>query len=127
MAMASDKKTVFVVDDDRDLGALITHVLEGSFRIEYFAAPTAALAALTQGASPDLLLLDVMMPGIDGFLALAKRARALPHLAQVPIIFLTTRGGFQDVVTGINAGARHYVVKPFKAADLLAKVQKTLA
>jgi len=123
--MTRGRKTIFVVDDDPDLLALITHLLGKEYDVRSSIDPVAALATLTKGPAPDLLLFDVMMPGMDG-LALAKKAKELPHLATVPLVFLTTRGGLQDVVAGINAGARHYVTKPFKAVDLLAKIEKVL-
>jgi DNA-binding response OmpR family regulator len=123
--MTSARKTIFVVDDDPDLVSLIKLMIGSAYAVTTSTDPTAALATLTKGPAPDLLIFDVMMPGMDG-LTLAKHVRALPHLAAVPLIFLTTRGGLQDVVAGINAGARHYITKPFKAANLLEKVEKLL-
>ncbi len=124
-SMSIGRKTVFVVDDDPDLLTLIGHLLGTMYDVRSSTDPVAALATLAKGPAPDLLLLDVMMPGMDG-LTLAKKLELLPHLATVPLVFLTTRGGLQDVVAGINAGARHYVTKPFKAVDLLAKIDKVL-
>ncbi len=123
--MSEERKTVFVVDDDPDLGVLLTRLLETKYNVRYSSDPVSALTMLAQGPPPHLFLFDVMMPVLDGF-ALAKRVKAIPSLANVPLIFLTTRGGMKDVVSGINTGARHYVTKPFKAADLLAKIEKTL-
>jgi DNA-binding response OmpR family regulator len=71
--------------------------------------------------APDALVCDIMMPRMDG-LELAKSMRKDATLQRVPILFLTARGSALDVITGINAGARHYVTKPFKIADVLAKV-----
>jgi DNA-binding response OmpR family regulator len=74
---------------------------------------------------PQLVILDVMMPGLDGY-AVAQRLRLIPTLKNVAIIFLTAKGGPMDVVKGIQSGARFYVSKPFKMDDLLAKVRKAL-
>src|SRR5205085_6982776 len=85
-----------------------------------------ALEMLTRmKPSPELLIMDVMMPRMDG-LQLASKLKADVHLRGVPIIFLTGRDSPKDVVQGINMGARHYLTKPFKIQDLLAKVAKTL-
>lgn len=74
---------------------------------------------------PHLLLLDVMMPGLDG-LAVARQVRELPGMKTVPIIFLTAKDGPHDVIKGIQSGARHYITKPFKIDDVVAKVKKIL-
>ena len=71
---------------------------------------------------PSLLICDVMMPSIDGF-SLAKLVRAKKELSSMPIIFLTAKTNPLDVVKGIQAGARHYVTKPFSVKELLAKVE----
>jgi DNA-binding response OmpR family regulator len=84
-----------------------------------------ALDLLGRMKAPDLLILDVMMPHMDG-LDLAHNVKADARLKAVPIIFLTGRDSMRDVVEGINAGARHYLTKPFKIPDLLAKVAKVV-
>jgi DNA-binding response OmpR family regulator len=81
--------------------------------------------ALAEKTRPNLLILDVMMPGMDGF-QLATRVRAVPEIKNSPIIFLTARDGPLDTIKGIQSGARHYLTKPFKIDDLLTKVKKIL-
>lgn len=73
---------------------------------------------------PDVagLVCDIMMPRLDG-LSLARVLKKTPRLARLPILFLTAKGNPVDVVAGINAGARHYVTKPFKVVDVIAKVK----
>jgi DNA-binding response OmpR family regulator len=85
---------------------------------------SALLLAVTP-PRPSLLLLDVMMPGLDG-LAVATEVKKTPDLKGVPIIFLTAKSGATDVIKGIQVGARHYITKPFKIDDVLAKVKKAL-
>jgi DNA-binding response OmpR family regulator len=84
-----------------------------------------ALAAAGRQPPPDLLLLDVMMPGMDGH-AVAAAARLLPGLKSVPIIFLTAKTGPAEVIKGIQSGARHYITKPFKIDDLVTRVKKAI-
>ena len=92
-----------------------------------FVAPdgVTALEVLAQIKTPDGIVLDVMMPRIDGF-ELARRIKADPRLQRVPILFLTAKTGALDVIAGINAGARHYVTKPFKMPDLLARLGRMI-
>src|ERR1041384_6617712 len=85
----------------------------------------AALPLAEQQPRPALLMLDVMMPGLDG-LGVALEAKKRPTLKGIPIIFLTAKSGATDVIKGIQAGARHYITKPFKIDDVLAKVKKAL-
>src|SRR5262245_54234254 len=81
--------------------------------------------ALADRIRPNLVLLDVMMPGLDGYTA-AQQIRLLPTMKSVAIIFLAAKGGPMDVVKGIQVGARFYLTKPFKMDDLLTKVKKAL-
>jgi two-component system response regulator MprA len=114
---------LLIVDDDRS----IRRMLERSFVAEGYGVRTAldggeALAALERSV-PDLLILDVAMPGLDG-LAVAKRVRAkgLP----VPILFLTARDAVSDRVGGFDVGGDDYLVKPFAMAELLVRVRALL-
>jgi len=79
----------------------------------------------TEKALPKLIITDVMMPRLDGMQLVAK-LRLDARLAQIPVIMLTAKGTPKDVITGINAGVRHYITKPFKQDDFLTKVKKTL-
>jgi CheY-like chemotaxis protein len=81
---------------------------------------------LKSGYKPDVIVTDVMMPRMDG-LTLAKTLKKDPDIGNIPLVMLTAKSGPLDMITGINAGARHYVTKPFKAADLIDKVKKALA
>ncbi len=74
---------------------------------------------------PDLIICDVMMPGMTG-VQFAKQLKGTNEYKTVPIIFLTARTGALDVIEGINAGARHYITKPFNMKDLLDKVAKAI-
>jgi two-component system response regulator MtrA len=116
------KGSVLVVDDDlalaemlgivlRNEGLEVTHCAEGGTAVEAF-----------HEAKPDLVLLDVMLPGLDG-IEVCRRLRAE---SGVPIVMLTARTDTVDVVVGLEAGADDYVLKPFKPQELIARVRARL-
>lgn len=116
-----------VVDDDAAVRTLVVKALQArGYDVEQAPDGLAASEALGRLArAPDLLICDVMMPTVDGY-SLARLVRQHAELRTMPIIFLTARTQPADVVQGIQLGARHYIQKPFKVADLLDKVQKTI-
>ena len=118
-------KRILIAEDDPDIRALLERVLSTRYQVTLVEDGTGALAKLSDPPPPHLILLDVMMPGLDGF-ALARRIKLLPEVAKVPIIFITARDGAEDMIKGIQVGARAYITKPFKLDAVLAKVQKAL-
>jgi DNA-binding response OmpR family regulator len=121
------RKLVVVVDDDRTVRTMVRQALEtkGYEVAEASDGLQASELFKTLTRPPALLICDVMMPSMDG-LDLAKIVRAKKELGAMPIIFLSAKTGALDVVKGIQAGARHYVTKPFSVKDLLAKVEKCI-
>jgi DNA-binding response OmpR family regulator len=117
--------TVMVVEDDPAIREMLIRSLSASYRVYDASDGQEALEALQRWDAPDLLVLDVMMPRMDG-LALARALKGENKTKSIPIIFLTGLDSAKDVVQGINAGARHYLTKPFKIQDLLSKVSKIL-
>lgn len=117
---------IIVVEDDPTIRALLEMALMGAgyVGIESFARGDVGLDAIRR-LRPDLVLLDVMMPGIDGF-TLARRVRGEPALAATRIVMLTARTEPEDVVRGLEAGADDYVTKPFDRKILLARVKAVL-
>jgi DNA-binding response OmpR family regulator len=113
---------VLLIDDDKRHSELLRTYL-GRFGIEMDWAPeaTAGLARLKSGA-PDLLLLDVMLPGRDGF----DICREVRRNSTVPIIMLTARGDVIDRVSGLELGADDYIGKPFEPRELVARIQAIL-
>jgi two-component system, OmpR family, response regulator MprA len=113
---------VLVVDDDRRITALLRRALayEG-YAVELAPDGTRGLLAARE-RPPDLVILDVMMPGVDG-LEVCRRIHAG---SDVPILMLTARDGVPDRVTGLDAGADDYLVKPFALEELLARVRALL-
>jgi len=117
------KRRVLVVDDEEN----VTHLVSSALRFDGFETVTAdngddALGKVAQ-YDPDLIVLDVMMPGRDG-LGVLQALRASG--SQVPVIFLTARDTASDRVGGLRAGADDYVVKPFSIEELLARVHAVL-
>lgn len=113
--------TVLVVDDDDDIRTMLARALGTKYTVYEARDGLEARETLDRIPPPDAIVTDVMMPRLDG-IGLAKLLRKEAALQRVPILFLTARGSPVDVIAGINAGARHYVTKPFKIADVLAKV-----
>lgn len=112
-----------VVDDDASIRRMLRRSLEADgYRVVEAADGGAALAEVER-AQPDLLILDVAMPGVGG-IAVARRVRAKG--TPVPILFLTARDTVSDRVEGLDAGGDDYLVKPFALAELLARVRVLL-
>lgn len=115
-------QTLLVIDDDPDLAALVAEYLGGrGFTVETAADGKAGLERL-RGAGIDLVVLDVMMPGMDGFEVL----RELRRDSAVPVIMLTARGEDLDRIVGLELGADDYLSKPFNPRELLARVKSVL-
>jgi DNA-binding response OmpR family regulator len=113
--------TLLIVDDDEDIRTMLKLALGKTYTIYEAADGQHAKDILDIIPTPDGIVCDVMMPRMDG-VELAKLLRKDRVLQRIPILFLTAKGGAMDVIAGINAGARHYVTKPFKVADVVAKV-----
>ncbi len=122
---ASLRRHILVVDDDDAIRTMVAKVLGLSYRVTPTSDPHEALAIAGRETVIDLLLLDVMMPNMNGF-DLAKRLRLLPSCANARVVFLTARDFPSDKIKGIQAGARSYIIKPFAIDDLLARVKKAL-
>lgn len=124
MTVASEAagKQILVVDDDRNLRKIIATNLElAGYDVTAAANGEEALMALEQ-FQPDLVILDVMMPAMDGY-EVARRIRSHPVNARVPIIMLTAKSEVEDKISGFDAGADDYITKPFGPQELLARVK----
>ncbi len=119
------KPTIFVVEDEADISRLIRHHLEtAGFAVRAFAASTGVVAE-AEKESPALFLLDIMVPGGDGF-ELCRRIRQTQSIAMTPVIFLTAKSGESDRVLGLELGADDYISKPFSPRELIARVKAVL-
>ena len=116
-------KTIWIIEDEAGIRDFLSRGLaDNGYAVETFADGEAAWAAIEH--SPDLLLLDIRMPGMNG-LELCRRIRANYGYA-MPIIMLTALGTTEDIVDGLHAGADDYVVKPFRFAEVLARIESAL-
>jgi DNA-binding response OmpR family regulator len=118
----NDEKVILVVDDEpRYLRLVEVNLVTDGYQVETATDGQQAVDAVAQ-EQPDLILLDVMMPVMDGFTA-CERIR---EFSSVPIIIVTAKGEERDRVRGLDAGADDYIVKPFSAQELLARVRAVL-
>ena len=113
---------VMVVDDDQDLAEMLSIVLTGAGIEVDLVNRGDQVMDLFNSHTPDLVLLDVMLPGIDGI----EVCKIIRESSMVPIVMLTAKGDTQDVVLGLEAGADDYMVKPFKAQELVARINTRL-
>jgi len=113
---------ILIIDDDIELSELIKEFLETfNYNIKIMHEPLPALEFLEKN-SVDLIILDIMLPGIDGFQALRK----IREDSQTPVIMLTARGEVTDRIVGLELGADDYLAKPFEPRELLARIQSIL-
>ena len=122
LAQAGGKpRTILLADDNADMRAYVAGILsQGGYQVEAVKDGCDALAAARRGP-PDLILTDVMMPGLDGF-ALLRQLRADPATEGLPVILLSARAGEEARMEGLAAGADDYLTKPFSARELRARI-----
>ena len=113
---------VMVVDDDQDLAEMLSIVLNGAGMEVDLVGRGDEVMEIFSANPPDLVLLDVMLPGLDGI----EVCRLIREKSMVPIVMLTAKGDTQDVVLGLEAGADDYMVKPFKHQELVARINTRL-
>ena len=123
MSMASIKQRVLVVDDEPSIvDAVATSLRYEGFDVDEATTGRAALAA-AQAKAPDMIVLDIMLPDLDG-LEVTRRLRA--DGIRVPILFLTARDALEDKIAGLTIGGDDYVTKPFSLAEIVARIHAIL-
>ena len=116
---------ILIADDEEHLGFMIKFKLEKSgYTVDWQVNGRDALQAV-KDSPPALVILDVMMPGMTGFEVL-EAIKTDAALKSIPVIMLTARGQEDDTVRGINLGAADYITKPFRPAELLARVKRLI-
>ena len=121
--MANER--ILIVDDEEDVLELVRYNLErGGYHVETAASGEQALAN-TKKQLPNLIILDLMLPGIDG-LEVCKKLKSDVKTEAIPIVMLTAKGEEADIVTGLELGADDYVTKPFSPKVLIARVRRLL-
>jgi DNA-binding response OmpR family regulator len=119
------KMKVLIVEDDGDIAALIAHYLEKTGYTADVLPDGGRALARAKESPPDLVILDLMLPGLNG-IEVCRALRADDRTAGVPIIMLTARGEESERILGLDVGADDYVVKPFSANELMARVRALL-
>jgi two-component system alkaline phosphatase synthesis response regulator PhoP len=119
------KESVLVVDDEQEILELVKYNLaKDGYTVACVASGEDALAT-TRSKMPDLIILDLMLPDVDG-LEVCRRLKGDARTAHIPIVMLTAKGGEADIVAGLELGAADYVTKPFSPRVLLARVKAVL-
>ena len=119
------KKRILLVDDEPDFVETVEFFLSGSDYQVFVAKNGKQALEQVKMNKPDLVLLDVMMPEMDGLEA-CKRLKKDSTTNSIPIIMLTAKGRKEDVVDALAAGANSYIVKPFNLSDLVERIEETL-
>ncbi|MGH7768945.1 MAG: response regulator [Candidatus Binatia bacterium] len=120
-----EKKTVMIVDDSRTIAWILRETLESlGYRVRCAYNGEDALE-LIDTQRPDLVILDVMLPHMDG-LEVLTRIKGSPETYSIPVIMLTANGNSEDVLTGYRLGADYYIIKPFKQSELIYGIQLVL-
>ena len=116
------KKTILVVDDEPDMVTIISGILNsGEYNVRSVYNGRQVFSQL-QEERPDLVILDITMPEMDGFEVL-RRLKAAPETSAIPVILLTGKGQYQDVLTGYELGTDYYMSKPFTGTQLINGVR----
>jgi CheY-like chemotaxis protein len=120
------KWTALVIEDDADMAMLVRRLLEqAGFEVRAAANRDQTVAALNLAPLPDVVILDVMLPDVNGF-DILKRMKAHPALKAIPVIMLTAEAKRESVVKGLGGGADGYITKPFERQVLLAGIKAVL-
>ena len=116
---------ILVAEDDPDIASLLTHYLQrAGFEAEMVGTGADVLPRMRK-APPDLLLLDIMLPGLNG-LEVCRAVRGDPHTAAVPIIMVTAKDEESDRIVGLELGADDYITKPFSPNEVVARIRALL-
>jgi DNA-binding response OmpR family regulator len=123
--VASETQTIVIAEDEAQIANLVKYKLEKSgYRVLWGENGRLALDLIVQN-HPDLVILDVMMPVMDGYEVL-RAMKADPTMQSIPVIMLTARGLEQDILKGFDNGAVDYIVKPFSVTELAARIKSNL-
>ena len=117
--------TILIIDDEPDIVEIVRHRLEQDGYSIVSAVDGLKGLALVREQAPDLILLDVMMPGIDGF-AVARVLKNNPQTAAIPLIMLTAKADFHSVAQGWNVNVDNYITKPFDLDELARAIKSAL-
>ena len=120
-----NKETILVVDDEEDILELVRYNLSREGYVIQCAASGEEAFQIINAGPVELLVLDLMLPGMDG-LELTRRLKSVPQTREIPIVMLSAKGEEADIVTGLELGADDYITKPFSPRVLIARVRSVL-
>jgi class 3 adenylate cyclase/CheY-like chemotaxis protein len=126
VATLREKPTILIVDDTPANLSLLSDVLKSDYRTKAAVSGEKALKLALSGTPPDLILLDIMMPGMDGY-DVCRRLKASPATRSIPVIFVTAMNEVEDETRGLELGAVDYITKPISAPIVKARVRTQLA
>jgi two-component system alkaline phosphatase synthesis response regulator PhoP len=116
-----EKKTIMVVDDNPDIVTIVKTILEGRGYLVQCAYSGLEVFTLLEEKKPDLIVLDIMLPQMDGLEVLTK-LKGAPDTASIPVILLTAKVQYEDVLGGYKLGADYYITKPFTSTQLITGI-----
>lgn len=125
MATAASTQRILIIEDEPDITEVLKYNLEKNHYVVATAASGEAGLASARETLPNLVLLDLMLPGIDG-LEVCRRLREDPRTRDLLVVMLTAKGTEADVVVGLSLGADDYIVKPFSTSELMARIRAVL-
>lgn len=126
MVEATRKKRILVVDDEPQNIIVMREILKSDYTVIAATDGAKALSLAQSGTPPDLIMLDIMMPGIDGYEVL-RRLRTNPRTAGLPVVLVTAKGEIEDKMTGYELGSSDYITKPLDSSFVLNVVRKILS
>ncbi len=126
MTDAAETKRILVVDDEPQNITIMNEILKKDYIVIAATDGVNALAIAQSQTPPDLIMLDIMMPRIDGYETL-RRLKADPRTARIPVIFVTAKGEIDDKMTGYQHGVSDYVTKPLDSSFVLNVVRRLLS
>ncbi len=122
----TEKATILVVDDTPENLALTSSLLKDYYKVKIANGGEKALKIAASDSPPNLILLDIMMPGMDGY-EVCRRLKRDPKTMKIPVIFLTARSEVEDEKKGLELGAADYITKPISPSIVMARVKNHLA
>jgi DNA-binding response OmpR family regulator len=126
LKLATGKRTIMLVDDDPEIVAVVRTMLEqNGYNVRCAYSGMQLFAALAE-QKPDLIILDVMMPNLDGLEVLA-RLKGVPGTSSIPVILLTALNQYEEIFEGYKTGADHYITKPFTKTQLMTGIHRLLS
>lgn len=119
------KRTILVVDDNPDIISILRNILEGRGYAIQSASNGGDVFVRLEEQRPDVIILDIMMPGMDG-LQVLSRIRGNPETAAIPVILLTAKSQYEDILEGYKMGTDYYITKPFTSTQIINGINLVL-